>query len=139
MLFDLIHDHGGVRFNRPLFLVTRVVRALPRIVNDTVMNHHGHDDVFLTARLAFTVQFADPILFLGRTLCDGPRGQDCSRQTERGEQRSEARSKSTAGESQIHDCSFHPENFESLSNYGKAKLNRLLPAAIATYCLPPTA
>ena len=28
-LFDFVHDHGGVGFNRPFFLVSRVVRALP--------------------------------------------------------------------------------------------------------------
>src|ERR1700677_3497686 len=29
MLLDLVHDHGGVRVNRPFFGISRVVSALP--------------------------------------------------------------------------------------------------------------
>src|SRR4029077_17964096 len=58
-LFDLIHHHGGVGFNRPFLLIPGVVSALAGDEDQTVIENYRHNDLLL-AGFAFAVQLADP-------------------------------------------------------------------------------
>ncbi len=59
VFLHLVHDHAGVRFNRPFLGVSTIVGTLPRDINQSIVDNQRHNDVFLAARFAFAIQLAD--------------------------------------------------------------------------------
>src|SRR5580704_10956130 len=71
-LLDLVHDHGGVRFNGPFLGIACIVGAHARDIDRSVVDDHRHDDFFLAGWFTFAIQFADPTRILcGSTLRHG--------------------------------------------------------------------
>jgi hypothetical protein len=102
-LLYFVHDHGGVRFNGPFFLISRIVRALARDVQHPVVDDHWHDDVLLTSGLAIAVQLTDAVGILrGGTLRESRRGQNCGSDSEGRKHGSEPLRKHPASQVEIH-------------------------------------
>src|SRR5271165_4193971 len=102
VLLDLVHDHRGMGFDRPLSEIPLVVSALPRDIDQTMMDNHRHNYVFLAARFAVAIQFADSANLGGGTLSQGTAGQRGGRKSQRGKYGSAPRGKYSASECRAH-------------------------------------
>src|SRR5258708_625469 len=58
-LLNLVHDHGGMRFDCPFLGISTVVGTLTRDINQSVVDNHRHDDVFLAAWLTLGIQLTN--------------------------------------------------------------------------------
>src|SRR6266851_6184024 len=112
-LLDLIHDHGGVRFNRPFLGVSCVVGALPRDIYQPVVNNHWHDDVFFAAGLSFGIHLADCArirrhrILSGRILAAGSLGGGALNQDAAGGAQTRQHSSDPSGKCPARDTGIH--------------------------------